>query len=486
MFRDSASIQTDATVDCDVCVVGTGPAGLSLALQFMQGGLRVALLESGGFEFEPEVEMLSSASVSGTVHGAWAADRLRYFGGTSNHWGGSCIQYGPTVLGARDWLDLAAWPLDREDLEPWYRLAAEFLTIRANEVGGARSQPGTRLLRSHVAVPLHVRLGPHYRATVCEAPRIDLVLHATLTALHQVDGTVTHAEVAKADGRRFRVRARSFVLAAGLENARLLLLSESVLGAMPAASRDLVGRYLMGHVAQSGALIVNRKSPHADALLAPDGFFALDDATQRADRTIGGAIQLGLIPDDPRMRQMVAERTRARDAIRPALHTTSSYLEPDWGGVSGLFTAVLEQLPSHRNRVQLGSSRNRFGVRTMHVHMEQGPADVSAVVRCMRSFARELGRLGVARLQIISADAKGGGGPLKLLDPDSHYMGSTRMDADPAKGVVDADTKVHGLSNLFIAGSSVFPNGGWANPTWTIVALAVRLAAHIRSRLGDQ
>jgi choline dehydrogenase-like flavoprotein len=135
----------------------------------------------------------------------------------------------------------------------------------------------------------------------------------------------------------------------------------------------------------------------------------------------------------------------------------------------------LEQAPDLENRITLGAERDRFDLPRPAIHWRWRALDQRNLDRIHTMVAAELERHGLGRVEI------GAGAP---PDPNAHHhMGTTRMHRDPRRGVVDEHARVHGLSNLFVAGSSVFPTGGFANPTLTIVALALRLADHLARQL---
>ena len=118
--------------------------------------------------------------------------------------------------------------------------------------------------------------------------------------------------------------------------------------------------------------------------------------------------------------------------------------------------------------------------------------DVRSVEILVKTLGQELERLELGTVEPASWLSDRAGGwrtdPLISSHPIGgyHHMGTTRMSDDPRHGVTDARTRVHGLPNLYVAGSSLFPTGGWANPTITIVALALRTADDIDASLPGQ
>jgi len=140
----------------------------------------------------------------------------------------------------------------------------------------------------------------------------------------------------------------------------------------------------------------------------------------------------------------------------------------------------MEPLPIASNRVELLIERDPLGVRRARLTWQRSAAEREAHERCLQVFAARVGYAAVGRVQILAPELRG------RIRPSSHHMGTTRMDENPQRGVVDAQCGVHGVPNLFIAGSSVFPSAGFANPTLTIIALTLRLADYLKTRLSSE
>jgi choline dehydrogenase-like flavoprotein len=138
-----------------------------------------------------------------------------------------------------------------------------------------------------------------------------------------------------------------------------------------------------------------------------------------------------------------------------------------------------EQIPNPDSRVYLGREQDRFGMRRLIVDWKMTDQDVTSIIKTFHIWQSILEESGIGALvfdsekfpDLVKASVPVGG----------HHIGTTRMSADPTEGVVDENCKVHGMDNLFIAGGSVFPTTGHANPTLTVVALAMRLGTHLRS-----
>jgi len=336
-------------------------------------------------------------------------------------------------------------------------------------------------------------------------------------------GRVTHVEVATLAGNQFRVTARIFVLAAGgIENTRLLLLSNDVIGAGLGNGHDLVGRNFMEHPHLKRVMIADRRRP-------PVGLYGLrfhdkgvsvrldlPPGLQRRERLLHYSanihpiylghesaawlafrkLVLSLSPGrrgDPFVRfPPYGRKGLSLDQIgdiarRPDQVTAAALLQLTQPNafVSGyVLESKSEQAPNPQSRVTLTQERDAFGLNRVQLDWRMLPIDRYTVLRGEEIVEEELKRLGIGRLAPLTADERENW-PANL-EGGWHQMGTTRMDPDPRRGVVDAESRVHGVANLFCAGSSVFPTGGAAPPTLTIVALALRLAERLEKSLAPE
>jgi choline dehydrogenase-like flavoprotein len=286
---------------------------------------------------------------------------------------------------------------------------------------------------------------------------------------------VSAVKVACLTGTSFRVAARAFVLATGgIENARLLLLADRVQPAGLGNGHDLVGRYFMEHIfldaaaeirAPAGAISDFYSSGHRVDGTRVRGILGLDPELRRRERLTN---YCGVIVE-PRPSLL----TRLRNAIANGRATpaTRTYQVKN----------AMEQAPNSESRVTLGGDRDRLGCRRTVLRWRLSDIDKLTAHRAHAILGEDIARSGLGRMTSAMGDE---------ADPwpdtvrgARHHIGTTRMHADPRRGVVDADCRVHGIANLYVAGSSVFPTSGAANPTFTIVALALRLARHLQNRV---
>jgi choline dehydrogenase-like flavoprotein len=287
-------------------------------------------------------------------------------------------------------------------------------------------------------------------------------------------------------GNEFRVSSRIFVIACGaVENARLLLSSNGVAAVGLGNDHDLVGRYFADHPRVRPGGVITWVDPNArkiEQYTVVDGVratlaLALDaDLQQREELTDTLFFAEGPLREDRVARQYSAQAETARFLTRIG--------GQDGGGALSEWWVRCEQTPNPNSRVTLSDERDALGMRRPVLSWQLLDLDRRTLVRASRIYAEILGGTGLARIQLRPALIKGLHEPSEWIMNDSHHMGTTRMSERSEHGVVDRDCRIHGIDNAYVAGASVFPSAGARNPTLTIVALALRLADHLSTRLS--
>ena len=506
MIEDAVEVPDGTQIDCDLCIVGGGMAGLAIVRELRERELDVVVLEGGGATPEPDSQALYEGNAtlhdgSGGTHdlGAFLHEsRLRCLGGSGNLWGAKCAVLDESDFAKREWMPESGWPFTRADLAPFYDRACDLLRVPrfdydpASEfdagrpplvVGeGTRSTTATRHLSP-------VRGGPgtaldEYKRAATDGERVQVFLHASALEL-EAEGTGTRVEsirVGTLRGNRFHVHARAFVLAAGgIENARLLLAST---GASPKGlgnAHDLVGRFFSNHTTfgPGAALGFTRPTGSLDLYTTRDpqriwGVLALSRAAQERERAPNFTVTMGPADGPPTTDDTdvvtaaaLADGGFARDGDTPAPPVPAYFM--------------LEQRLNPESRLTLSEERDALGLPRVRLDWRFTAEDEDGMRRGVRAFARELGAAGQGRVRCEWPEKS----PVQEYSHSRHHIGTTRMHPDPRHGVVDADARVHGVANLWIAGSSIFPTPGIANPTLTIVALALRLADHLARELAQ-
>jgi choline dehydrogenase-like flavoprotein len=504
MLVDARSLPDTSQVDTDVCVVGAGPAGISVARELDGGASRVCLVESGGTAPDEAAQSLSEIDVDGSELTPDARERRRQFGGNSNLWRvgrrpvRSLVRYLPLDeidFEARPWVPHSGWPITRSALDPYYERAHRAAGLGAFDYETPDRPEPFPLDGLRTSVEWFGSGRPFTRDALDELERssnVTVLVHANVAELHESPdrGRVEYVDVACLDGKRHTVTAKLFVLAAGgIENPRLLLLSTERSPAGIGNAHDLVGRFFMDHLHVLGTLL-----PSNRALFARAGLYDVRELP--GGRVMGCKLNVepevmereGLLNSALKLDARITSRplpTYARTYVRLALKHRQ--VRPSFFGWSELPTPQrrflefathlqVELAPVPCNRVTLSERRDRLGRPLAAVQWRWDDLSRRSVHATARILAQSIGRAGLGRLEMPDDDPP----PLPNALGINHHIGTTRMHADPRQGVVDADCRVHGVANLFVIGSSVFPTAGYANPTLTIVALAIRLADRIR------
>ena len=506
----------------DLCIVGAGPAGITLALELEGTGLRVCLLEAGGSVYEPETQRLFEGEVIGQQYPNLRDTRVGALGGSTTVWAGWCRPLESLDFEPRDWCGADGWPFGLDELRPYYARAHEICGLAAFDydpehwagvLGGRGILPGDASFTNEI---FHVRIqnfGHRYRERIERSKNIDLVLHAPVTRVRLEDSACAAVEIRTLEGYDLAIRADHFVLAAGgVENPRLLLLSSGEAAGVPGNAGGLVGRYFTDHsYVDLGTLVLREPDalefyrprpvvPGGDAS-SVRGVLSLRREVVERERLMNAALFF-----HPRYE---AHRVFATDEVKALLQLFNKLKRRAVPGAAWpyarqavraphrLALAMARKLavrhgPARRwrmraafetgfrydNRVMLSDERDRLGRRRVCIEWKIGEADVENMRRVTDLFDQAVRQAGIGQLERAFPDTPAAW--RQEVEGGKHHMGTTRMHVASEHGVVDENSRVHGTSNLFVTGSSVFPSGGYANSTLTIVALAARLGDHLK------
>lgn len=274
MIQHADDIVRDAVLQANICIVGGGPAGITLAMELARTGQSILLIESGDLLPSDDVQQLNAGEVAdAALHSPPDKYRQRCFGGSTSIWGGRCVPFDPIDFETRPWIDNTGWPISFSEVERYYPAANALCEAGEYEYDARLAVKGGMRPILRGFTPDHfdvngierfscptnfgLRYGPRLRA----APNVRVALRSTVTKLRcSPDGSrIEGLDVTNSRGIGFAVVADQFVLAmGGLEIPRLLLTSNDVHADGIGNARDLVGRYYMCHIAGTvGSLQVN-------------------------------------------------------------------------------------------------------------------------------------------------------------------------------------------------------------------------------------
>ena len=553
MIQSADDIVRDAVIQADICIVGGGPAGITLALELGRTGQRILLLESGDYDAANDAQALNAGEVADeTLHSPPDKYRQRRFGGGTTIWGGRCVPFDPIDFDRRPWIDHSGWPISYEEVERYYPAANALCEAGDYEYDARLALPGGMRPVLKGFSPLHFDLNgierfscptnfrQRYRDRLLAAGNIQVLLRATVIRLNAArDGSrIASLDVRNSKNLGFSVRADRVVLAmGGMETPRLLLTSDDVHARGLGNANDLVGRFYMCHIAGTiGSLRVNgpTNSVWHGYDIAADGSYCRRRISLRptvqSDHQVGNAVFRLHHPRiaDPQHRtgplsaiflaQKFISYEYAKRLVSDTPPTGMTWLRHAVNAIADSpstvrflghwlrdrtladrkFPSIIirprtnlfsldfhaEQTPNPDSRIGLSDTLDHFGNRRIRVDWRYNRLDVQTVETSFALLRADLQEQSIGTLDlapnetdietVIRRDGAYGG----------HHIGTARMGSSPATGVVDRDGKVFGINNLYLAGSAVFPTSSQANPTLTIVALALRLADHLKDRSG--
>ncbi|WP_299489557.1 GMC oxidoreductase [Acaryochloris sp. IP29b_bin.137] len=546
MLIDAHDLPENEVLEKDICVIGSGPAGLTLALEFLNRKQEVCLVESGGLNFDEETQELAGGEVIGDPYPSLSSLRCRQLGGTSHYWeaqagyhnpGFRCLPLDDIDFEERSWIPHSGWPFKKIHLDPFYERAHKVCQIGSYSYGvnnqeDEEDQPdqplpfkGDCLLTKMSYYGFRKPFTSQYPEKIRQSKNVTVLIHANVIDIrtNESSNQVERVKIACLQGKQFFLKAKIFVLATGgIENARMLLLANHQQKEGLGNQHDLVGRFFMERpVVKSGMLVPRTKQLFKTTALydvkelqgtPAMAWVAMQQDFMRSEHLMNNGAQLFPKPLPRQIEatrsarklftllkkrqfsdettQLVIASLRGFDYLVSAgfwsmVRRFPGLQRGDWSYLPyekqrfSLFEVIyqIEQAPNPNNRVVLGDTLDRLGLPRVKVNWQLNDIDIQNIERVQDIWKAEFKKAGIGDLQLCSSKDN-----LIFYKPAmAHHIGTTRMSDSPRYGVVDANCCVHGIANLFVAGSSVFPTAGYANPTLTIIALALRLADHIKT-----
>jgi choline dehydrogenase-like flavoprotein len=490
---DARSLPNATVLEPDIAIIGGGPAGISLALALAATRLKIVLLESGGMNFDPKIQKMYSGTEDGVRYAALDAGRLRFLGGGSNHWGGWCRPMDDVDFEPR--AGHSGWPITRKDIQPYYKRAqalceagpwnydAHGTALAAGKgpllplgAGGLYTS-WFQFSKTRDSV-LPTAFGHRYEDDLKSAPHVTPILHANVTAIRLSPDArrVDHLDVATLTGKHFTIKPHVTVLACGgMENVRLLLASNDVMSSGIGNQNDMVGRFFADNptprdVATLVSFDGKLASYYGDNITMDDGAIlrAVFAPTAEFRRAKGVAGSLSTIE----------QPVELDETGKAAVITTALALGVDASNAKARSLGCgMELAPDPDRRLTLTGEKDALGLPRLKLDMRIADSDFALYRQTLEELGRQLlaSKIGMLRINCHRREDW-----LKNMDWGHHHLGTTRMSDDPKQGVVDADGLVHGIANLYVAGSSVFPAYSASNPTLNLIALTLRLGDHLK------
>jgi choline dehydrogenase-like flavoprotein len=523
MYVDLETRGLPPVFQSDICVIGGGIAGILLASRLGQSGRNVHLLEAGGLEFEERSQNLYRIDMAGEPHSGVQEGRFRTFGGSSTRWGGQLLPFTEDVLHPDSRLGMPVWPIQLTDLEPYYHEVQKVMGVSPCPFSDELlkefkcklpfQSPRIRLRFSKCAPFARRNLSMTLGKQCLASSTVTVFTHANALSinLNEHGDVVLSVTAANYGGVRYKFSAKQFVICTGaIEASRLLLASTKVCPEGVGNSRGQVGRYFHDHVEVRAAEIDSEDRKRMLRAFAP---FVRNGTTYRAKleateklriekgllsvsaqpvieepegsgvdvmRGVLRGIQKGRLNHEVR-KNMLRLPSASREIVNLAIAAKLRKRRFVSKTACVALDIDVEQRPDCESRIHLSEEKDALGMRKAILDWRISCDERETIRRYVQELDTLFRKHGLANIR-WTPQARNDGDCWESTDRRDtfHMMGGTRMGADPSDSVVDPSLKVHGVRNLSIASCSVFPSGGSSNPTFTMMALALRLADRLQ------
>jgi choline dehydrogenase-like flavoprotein len=520
-YRNANDISFPSKIKTTVCIIGAGAAGITLARN-LKNVDDVLLIESGDFNIDGNTQALYKGKNTGLPYFDLLSCRLRYFGGTTNHWGGYCRANDPIDYEGRDSIGLPKWPVNERTLAPYINVAAKELGLNYDSFDTKTMFDDKNISQSQLIenstddlytktfqLSNKLRFSEIYRDELGAQKNLKVCLNLNVVhiQLSAKDGVkkVNSILCKTLSGKLITIEAKEYILAThAIENAKILLNSNDIEKEGIGNKYDHVGRYFMDHIKiEASKLIPSKNFPNIydrnvlkDLNLNANISFT-DDYLRKNNLLQYYCRFMPVYTEDDVVESLKGLESRLGEPFSNELFEDIQKVVNDFSGAGihllshfGVASPTpryfhldhrIEQAPNPNSRVVIANEKDALGVPRANLQWELNEHDYRTFEVGQSKIVSELSAFGAGRFVVEEITPK-------LVDErvagHYHHIGTTRMSESPSDGVVDANGKVHSVTNLYVAGSSVFPTAGYSGPTMMIVALSLRLAEHITKKIG--
>ena len=451
-----------------VAIFGSGPAGITTALELEKKNIKCLIIEAGGENYSEISQEFYKGKIIGDQITDLSVSRLRQFGGTSGHWGGWSKPM--------EKYNFELWPLGDDELNAYSKRACKILNINHQFRKSSLNDFFNQIEFQYSSV----RFADKFKDHIQNSNKILLILNTQLS--HFIGNNNTEHAVCISNGLIKKVTAKYFILSCGgIENSRILLWTKEKNKKF--INNDLpIGKYWMNHPwILAGAGIINKKNLKkklGNNFLEYDGplHFAAKKELVNKKKILSAAMYMNAKEDTKIYKEIIKDilcvapeygKKIARMIFKKDLKCGNIFMN-------------LEENPNENNKIVLDKEKDKFGIPLVKLFYKKTQDSLRTAKFFLEEFGNlcrteDLGRIAI-KDNIYNLEG------FKIIDVH-HHMGGTRMGIEKFKSVVNKDLKVHDINNLYISGSSSFVTSGYTNPTFTIVQLAIRLAEKISKKL---
>jgi len=509
------------TIESDVLVIGAGAVGLVVAVALAKRGIKVALIESGGGQFEQKAQSLNTFTLTGRNHNGINEGRARIVGGTTTLWGGQIVPFSSLDFEPRDWVFKEGWPISKTDLEDYYQQVSDLLGLHPQYREDAAVWQTLKMSKTNIGNDFEIFLTRWLKETnLAKLFAKDLNKNHNLTVYtHAVvaefcstlnNGFIDQATALNFAEKPFLFKAKQIIITCGtIEASRLMLHSASKNNQLPWASNPLVGAYFQDHldikIAKVIALDKKRFHQTFDNIFLKGYKYQpkvrMSDEFQRESKSVN--IASSFVFESSISEQFSDAKIFVRALLRGGmpenlanipkhLYTLFTVFSPmairyvkdrrilSLSDKGVYLTLHCEQIPNENSRITLDWHKLDFlGMPGAKLHWEVEGAEIKA----MNHYCQELNtQFQESKLAYLEIDPELTALNRNLIErcwDSNHQCGGLRMASSKEKGVVDKNLQVFGTTNFYVAGAAVFPTSSFANPTFTAMALGLRLVDNI-------